>query len=77
MTVAELIALLQKFPADSLVVKSKDEEGNGFDTVDNAEVGAYDDKQRHFGYAILTAELRAEGYSDDDLTEGQPAVCLW
>ena len=77
MIVAELIALLRTLPQDALVVKSKDEEGNGFDTVDNAEIGAYNASERHFGYAELTAELRAEGYSEGDLTVGAPAVCLW
>lgn len=80
MTVSELIALLQTMPADALVVQSSDAEGNNFSPVSEAGLGRYAAEttwRGEFGLYELTPEDEAKGYSEEDVPDGPPAVCIW
>ena len=78
MTVEQLIQLLQSFDPTAQVILQRDSEGNGYSPLHGAEGnGAWDEKNREYGYADLTLELRKEGYSQEDCVEGVPAVVLW
>lgn len=76
MTVAELIAHLQGFPADALVVQSRDAVGNGYDTTKGVSLGRYSAEDRQWGLAELTPEDEEAGYSEEDVIDGPLAVCL-
>lgn len=76
MTVAELIALLQEEDPEALVVCSRDAEGNGYSLL--ADVAApYNYDTGEIGFAELTPELEAQGYTEEDLLDGVPAVVLY
>lgn len=78
MTVAELIKHLHDVDPLLLVVMSVDSEGNGFGTLGQVEVGGYDKEEREVGLLPeqLTDEMKAKGYSDEDV-RGEPALVLW
>lgn len=81
MTVKELIKELEQCNPDDLVVMSTDEEGNGFDTlVDVESNNVYVPKDREIHIKKLTKALRSQGYTKEDLYEGDDAVdcvVLW
>ena len=75
-TVDELRRELVKYPGDHLVVLSVDSEGNWFDTLHRVEGMDYQDHEVH--YRELTDEMRARGYTEEDVrADGQAAVVLW
>ncbi len=84
MTVTELIAELQKHDGDRVVIVQKDAEGNGFSPLDEVEGSncAYVPETTWSGewkLQELTDDLRAEGWSEDDVAEdgdAQPAIFL-
>jgi hypothetical protein len=78
MKVKELIEMLQEFNPDSVVIMQRDPEGNGYAPLSGAEDnGAWNKKDREYGYATLTEELEEQGYSEEDCIDGEPAVVLW
>ena len=78
MTVQELIDILKEFNPDCIVIMQSDPEGNSYSPLCGAEDnGAWNEDYQEYGYATLTEELKTTGYSEDDLTEGTPAVVLW
>ena len=80
MTVKDLIQILSKENPECLVVCQKDAEGNNFSPLSSAWSGAYVSVTTWYGEAGLseiTDELRALGYSDEDVrTTGVPALML-
>lgn len=74
MKVKELIEKLKAVDPDMLVVMSSDAEGNGFHPLEDAETGGYADGE--VGLLELTEELKAKGYSEEDV-RGEPAMVLW
>ena len=75
MTVKELIERLQAEDQDRIVVLSRDAEGNGFDTLHTIETASYEDGE--IGIEALTDDLIKQGYGEEDVREGQPALVLW
>lgn len=85
MTVQELRQQLEDLPGDTLVVMSKDGEGNGFSPLSEAE----SDNQMYtpettwsgeIGLHHLTDELKAQGYTYEDVEDeptSVPCVVLW
>jgi hypothetical protein len=68
MTVKELIEELEKYPANTPVVMSKDAEGNGYSPARVVDLVHYETKNT----------WRGEIYDEKDAPEGAvPAVCLW
>lgn len=76
MKIKELMEILSKMDPERLVVLSRDEEGNGFSVLQDAEEMHYKDGE--VGYGRLTPELRDAGYGPDDIMRGgKKAVVLW
>lgn len=67
MTVSELIAELSKLPGDSLVVMSKDAEGNNYSPFDEVNECHYEAESTWSG----------ECWREDDDEGPFGAVCLW
>lgn len=64
MKVSDLITLLQKMPADAVVVLAADGEGNSFDTVHQITKGVYEPEEREF--------------TEEEPAGADPgAVCIW
>lgn len=76
MTVKELIEILNKVEnKDKLVVMSRDPEGNGYSPMYCIDENcSYDDGE--IGLETLTDELKAGGYSEEDVKDGAPAIVL-
>ena len=75
MLAKELAAILLENP-DRLVIIAKDQEGNGFSEFSDYSLGNnYSDGE--IGLSALTPELEDEGYSEEDLFDGIPAIVLW
>lgn len=80
MTVKELIELLKLESDDRLVVMSKDGEGNDFSPLADYSTASYvadSTWSGEIGLERLTPELRKQGYSEDDVKHGIPALVLW
>ena len=74
MTVAELIADLQREDPARIVVMSRDAEGNGYSPLASFWTGNYRD--REVGLEVLTEDDLYKGYTEADILEGVPAVIL-
>ena len=77
MNVKMLKELLQNFNDNDLIVLSKDEEGNGFSPLADAEEVIYVPNSTWSGdiyYKKLTPELEKEGYSEEDVYFGDDAI---
>jgi hypothetical protein len=76
MNAAELREILASVPDDTLVVLSRDAEGNGYSKCwGYATNMVYEDGE--VGFAALTPELEAKGYGEGDIRTGEPCVVLW
>ena len=81
MTVKELIETLSKINPEWEVVIAIDEEGNGFNPLEDIETNHMYDKLTHeISLKELTPELLKQGYTEEDLPydqSGVDAVVLW
>ena len=82
MKVKELIELLERQNPEDLIVMSKDAEGNTFVPFSDLSVGSYAPGRTWYGYFGLRADQltdrrRAAGCSEEDVINGQNAICLW
>ena len=86
MTVKELLEELKDVPEDTLVVMSRDAEGNGHSPLSDVGDSMYLAESTWSGEVkmradALTDEMRKAGYSEDDCgTEEDgyiPAIVLW
>lgn len=82
--VKELIEELKQLPEDALIVMSKDSEGNRYSPLSGIDISLYVADSTWSGDIYLTEltdELRAQGYSEEDLYDGDDdavtAVVLW
>ena len=79
-TVKGLIKLLAGHDQDRIVVLSGDGEGNDFSPLDEAAPAAYRAESScrgEIGLERLTPELEDQGYDDEDVIDGVPALVLW
>ena len=67
MLVKELIEILEEFEESDLVVLSNDEEGNGYRKLEQVDLLSYYDGE--VGIRKLTANLKTQGYSDEDVLD--------
>jgi len=67
MTVQQLIKQLQKLPPRSLVVMSKDSEGNSFSPLSALGTCKY----------IAENDWSGDIVADEDEEDGKSAICLW
>jgi hypothetical protein len=80
MSVKELIELLSKEDQDAIVVIAKDSEGNRYSPFSALQYAAYladSTWSGSVGLLSLTPEAIADGYSEEDLNGGEPAVVLY
>lgn len=81
LTVADLIELLQEEDPDRIVVMSKDGEGNSYSPLSDFSSASYVAEctwSGEIGIEELTDELKAMGYTEEDVIEGGvPALVLW
>lgn len=75
MNVRELIEELQAVDGDRIVVMSGDQEGNGYSPLGSIWECVYSDGE--VGLETLTEDDIKHGYSEEDVKDGKPAVCLW
>jgi hypothetical protein len=75
MRVRELIAKLQTFDQDKLVVLSADAEGNSYDTLHSVDDN-YMFYQGEIGIQTLTSELIMLGFTEEDIIDGRPCIVL-
>lgn len=75
MKVKELIEKLKQCDPETVVIKSKDAEGNGYEEIDTVDTSC---NMVVDGYYIEVGlrELM-DGYSEEDLLDGEPVVILW
>jgi hypothetical protein len=73
----ELIKRLEQIEGNPIIVLSRNAEGNGFNELSDIELSSYDHSTREIGLIELTDELREEGYSEEDVLEGEKAIILW
>jgi hypothetical protein len=80
LTVRDMIAALQREDPDAIVVMAKDAEGNSYSPYRQLWAGVYQAETTWdgvVGFPALTNELRADGYTEEDvLPDGIPAVIL-
>lgn len=80
MTVSDLIKLLETEDPARLVVMSKDGEGNNFSPFHGHSVGVYKADSTwsgEIGIEKITPALEKQGYSEEDVVEGERALVLW
>lgn len=79
MTVQDLIELLSKEDPDRLVVLAEDAEGNHYCPLSGGWSGSYFAETTYsgrMGLEELTEEDRSQGYTEEDVVAGVPALCL-
>ena len=79
MTVKELRELLSEYEDDRVVVLASDAEGNNYSPCCGGWSGsylAYSTWSGEMGLEKLTDEDREAGYSEEDVINGVPALCL-
>ena len=80
MKVYELMALLWKCNLDDIVVMSKDGEGNSFSPLSDISKASYEADTTwsgDIGLRKLTDEDREQGYTEEDVGQGEDCVVLW
>ena len=79
MTVKELIEELQKVDQNRIVIMSKDAEGNSYSPYRQFWEGAYKAETTWYGdvgLETLTKEDEEQGYTEEDVLDGEPAIIL-
>lgn len=75
MTVGDLKDLLQNVDRRLLVILASDAEGNSYSPLDEATAGNYADGE--VGLEKLTEEDKKNGYGEEDVLNGAPAIVLY
>jgi len=79
MTVANLIASLQNYNPSAIVIMAKDAEGNAHSPLSGCWEGSYRAETTWYGEVglkTLTDSDVADGYSEEDVVDGEDAVVL-
>lgn len=79
MKVVELMDILNSVDQDAEVVMASNEEGTGYHIVNSVDSNSnfIGDYYVEIGVAELTDELLEQGYTEDDLLDGEPCIVLW
>lgn len=76
-TAGSLIESLKQVSPDTIIVVSKDAEGNSYRQPYSVSTD-YNYDSGEVGLRQLTEEDLEKGYTDEDvMTNGKPCVCLW
>lgn len=77
----QLDVLSANYPtSDPIILVSRDEEGNGFrELQDFGESSCEDEGYGNYeiGLRELTPELIEQGYTDEDIKDGEDCIVLW
>lgn len=76
MKVKELIEELKTCDPESIVVLSIDEEGNGYNLLYQVD-DSHNYSDGEIGLREITKVDEKQGYSEEDILEGEKAVVLW
>ena len=79
-TVKQLIEELQKQDPGRVVILQKDSEGNGYSPLAALEPLSYLAETTwsgEVGLEVLTDALREDGYGEEDVLDGMPALVLF
>jgi len=77
MKTSELIKILEKLDPETEVVLQGDAEGNTYMSLYSYWFGGFNEKEGEAGYLKLTDKLKKEGYTEEDIIDGKPAIMLW
>lgn len=81
MKVKELKKLLEDVSDDRIVILQKDAEGNGYSPLegidDESSYQAETTWCGEVGIERLTPELKKDGYTEEDVVDGEPALVLY
>ncbi len=82
MKVKELIEKLKGIDGEKLVIMANDSEGNNFSPLSDIEAEnkvyqANSTWNGEVGFAELTPELRNDGFIEEELIDGEPAIILF
>lgn len=82
MKVKELKKMLEEVDEDRIVILQKDPEGNGYSPLagldgENCSYQAETTWYGEVGLERLTPKLKKDGYTEEDVLEGEKAVVLW
>lgn len=79
MKVHMLVEMLKEIGPEREVVMAKDAEGNSYSPLSSMWEGVYRADTTWYGmvgFGELTQELKDEGYGEDDIVDGVPALVL-
>lgn len=81
MTVKDLIEALQKVDQTRIVILQKDSEGNGYSPLSGIDDNAMYEAETTYSGEVrihhLTDALIKQGFSDEDVGDGQPCLVLY
>lgn len=81
MTVKELIEALQKVDQTRIVILQKDGEGNGYSPIAGIDDNTVYEAETTYSGEVrihhLTDALIEQGFSDEDVGDGQPCLVLY
>jgi len=77
MKVSELMKILEELDPNTEVVLQGDAEGNSYMSLYSYWQGGFNEEEGEVGYLKLTDKLKKEGYTEEDIIKGKPAIMLW
>jgi hypothetical protein len=77
MKVSELMKVLEELDPETEVVLQGDAEGNTFMSLYSYWQGGFNEEDGEAGYLELTGQLKKQGYTEEDIIKGKPAIMLW
>jgi len=77
MKVNELVKILEQLDPETEVVLQGDAEGNSYMSLYSYWEGGFDEEAGEAGYLELTGQLKKQGYTEEDIIKGKPAIMLW
>jgi len=77
MKVKELMKILETLDPETEVVIQGDAEGNSYMGLYSYWFGGFNEEDGEAGHLKLTDKLKKEGYTEEDIIDGKPAIFLW
>lgn len=80
MKIKELLEQLNNIDPETEIIMSSDDEGNSFRKLHEIQINmSYrnDGYEVEVGHSVLTDEMKLEGYTEDDIFDGEKCIILW